>query len=102
SGLSAGLATFAVLITVNVVISQWDSVTRGAQGLQGVPTDTGMYGTLVWALITMAAAFAFQKTRFALRLRASREDEVAANSIGVNVAMERSIAFAISAFFVGV
>ena len=35
-------------------------------------------------------------------MRASREDEAAARSIGVAVAAERTIAFVVSAFFVGV
>ena len=102
SGLAAGLATFAVLITVNVVLSQWDDVTRGAQGIQGVPTDTTVHIALAWCLVVMALAFAFQTTRFALRLRASREDEIAANSIGISVPRERAIALVVSAFIVGI
>ena len=50
----------------------------------------------------MAAAWAFQRSRVGLRLRASREDEAAARSIGVGVARERTVAFVLSAFFVGV
>jgi branched-chain amino acid transport system permease protein len=101
SGLAAGLATFAVLITVNVVLSQWEDVTRGAQGIQGVPTDTTVHVALVWALIAMALAFAFQSTKFALRLRASREDEAAANSVGISIPRERALALVVSAFIVG-
>ena len=44
----------------------------------------------------------FQRSRVGLRLRASREDEAAARAIGVGVARERTIAFVLSAFFVGV
>ena len=102
SGLAAGLATFAVLITVNVILAQWDSVTRGAQGIQGVPIDTTARVALVWTLIAMAVAFAFQRTRFALRLQASREDEVAARSVGINITRERATALVVSAFVVGI
>ena len=101
SGLTAGLATFAVLGIVNVVARNWEQVTHGTAGVSGIPTTTTIWGALGWALAAMAAAWVFQRSRIGLRLRASREDETAARSIGVAVARERTMAFVISAFFVG-
>jgi branched-chain amino acid transport system permease protein len=102
SGLAAGIATFAVLVIVNVVISQWDALTRGYQSMTGVPTDTTMFGALAWALVAMTCAYTFQESTLGLRLRASREDEVAARSVGVSVVFERTIAFALSAAVVAI
>jgi branched-chain amino acid transport system permease protein len=102
SGLTAGLATFAVLLIVNVVAENWQQVTRGTSGISGVPTTTTLAGTLGWVFVAILAAWAFQRSRIGLRLRASREDESAAYSIGVPVGRERGIAFVLSAFFVGV
>jgi branched-subunit amino acid ABC-type transport system permease component len=101
SGLTAGLATFAVLVIVNVVARNWQQLTHGTAGISGIPTSTTVSVALVWALVAMAAAWAFQRSRFGLRLRASREDEGAAHAIGIRVARERGIAFVLSAFFVG-
>ena len=56
---------------------------------------------LVGALATIAAAYIFKETKTGLRVRASREDEIAARAIGVNLARDRGIAFVLSAFFVG-
>jgi branched-chain amino acid transport system permease protein len=53
-------------------------------------------------LIFIAVAFAFQQSRFGLRLRASRENERAARSVGVRVAGERSVAWVVSGFVAGV
>ena len=102
SGLTAGLATFAVLGIVNIVARNWEQVTHGTAGVSGIPTTTTIWGALGWALAAMAAAWAFQRSRIGLRLRASREDEAAARSIGVAVGRERAMAFVLSAFFVGV
>ena len=102
SGLTAGLATFAVLSIVNIVARNWEQVTHGTAGVSGIPTTTTIWGALAWAMLAMAAAWAFQRSRIGLRLRASRENESAARSIGVAVARERTIAFVVSAFFVGV
>ena len=102
SGLTAGLATFAMLSIVNIVARNWQQVTHGTAGVSGIPTTTTIWGALGWAIAAMAAAWLFQRSRVGLRLRASREDESAARSIGVAVARERAIAFVASAFFVGV
>jgi branched-chain amino acid transport system permease protein len=101
SGLAAGIATLAVLVIVYVVISHWDSVTGGQTTLVGIPTDSTLNVALVWALIAMAVAFAFQESRIGRRLRASSEDEAAARAVGIGVVRERIAAFVLSAAVAG-
>jgi branched-chain amino acid transport system permease protein len=102
SGIGASLATFSMLVIVNVVASNWYAITGGSGGIIGSPTTTTRDSALVWALVAIAVAYAFQRSSFGLRLRASREDEFAARSIGVTIFLERRIAFVLSAFIVGV
>jgi branched-chain amino acid transport system permease protein len=102
NGIAAGLATFAVLVIVRTVANSWDQVTNGAAGLSGLPVTTSKNGALVWALIAIVAGFAFQSTGIGLKLRGSREDFVAARSLGVSVRWERRAAWVVSAFFVGI
>ncbi len=61
-----------------------------------------MWGALALALLAMAATYAFQLTGAALRLRASREDDVVARSLGIGITRERTIAFVLSAAIVAV
>ncbi len=102
SGISASIATFALLVIVNVVIGNWTSVTGGQESLMGLPLSTTLLSALAWALIAVAVAFAYGETRSALLLRASREDEVAARAIGVHIRRHRLGAFALSGFLSGV
>jgi branched-chain amino acid transport system permease protein len=102
SGVQAGIATLAVLVIVYVFDVQTSAITRGTSTQIGVPTTTTLFSVFVWALIFISAAFAFQQSRFGLRLRASRENERAAKSVGVHVAVERAIAWTLSGFAVGV
>jgi branched-chain amino acid transport system permease protein len=102
AGAPAGIATFAVLIIIRVVLQQADSITRGPSGVVGTPEDTTLTVALIWAIITIVCAYLYQQSRRGLRLRASREDEQAARSVGINVPRERGIAFVISAFFLAV
>jgi branched-chain amino acid transport system permease protein len=97
SGIAASLATFAVLIIVYVIANNWQAVTNATSGMAGVPTTTGPRTALAWSLAVIVVAFLFQQTRTCVRLRASREDEVAARAIGVGIYNERRVAFVLSA-----
>jgi branched-chain amino acid transport system permease protein len=101
SGIAAALSMFIVLLIVRVVASNWDAVTRGQEAMVGVPTTTTMTSALVAATIAIFIAYVFQESRIGRRLRASREDDVAAKSLGINIIKERRIALVVSAVLVG-
>jgi branched-chain amino acid transport system permease protein len=101
SGLAASIATFAFLAIVNNIYSNWDSVTGGTSSIIGIPTVVTPWIALAFATFAIVVAFAFQKWRFGLMLRASRDDEVAARSLSINLIRVRSVAFVCSAFIVG-
>jgi branched-chain amino acid transport system permease protein len=102
SGVAASIATFAVLVVVYIVLGNWTAVTGGQNSLMGLPSYVDLWTALGWALAAIVTAFAYQETRSALQLRASREDEPAAQAAGVNVVRHRLIAFVISAFLSGI
>jgi branched-chain amino acid transport system permease protein len=102
TGIAAALATFAVLVIAHVVAGNWSQVTNGALGLGAIPTTTTVDKALIWAYVTIIAAYLFQQSRVGLRLRGSREDEPAAQAAGVSIYFERRVAWIISAFFSGV
>ena len=104
NGIAAGLATFAVLVIIRTVANSWEQVTNGAAGISGIPPSatTTKNEALVWALIAILGGFVFQSTALGLRLRGSREDDVAARSLGVNVRTERRVAWVASGFVMGV
>ena len=102
AGVAAGIGTLAVLVIVNVFINQTVSITRGTSTTIGVPKTTTFLSVMIWVLIFIFVAFVFQQSRFGLRLRASRENERAAKSVGVRVGWERAIAWVLSGFVAGV
>lgn len=102
AGVAAGIGTLAVLVIVNVFVNQTISVTRGTSTTIGVPETTTFLSVMIWVLIFIFVAFVFQQSRFGLRLRASRENERAARSVGVRVSVERAIAWVLSGFVAGV
>lgn len=102
SGLSAALATFAMLVIVHVIARNYEALTRGTKGVLGVPKETTLWGAALWAIACLVVVFLFQTSRAGLQLRAAREDEVAARAMGVRVGLLRGVALVLSALIVGV
>ena len=102
SGLTASLATVAILIAANSVFHNFERFTRGSAGVILDYPSPSLNVLFLWACAGIVAAMVFRYSRTGSRLAASREDEVAAKAVGIRVWWERGVAWAISAFVVGV
>ncbi|HEX5610280.1 MAG TPA: branched-chain amino acid ABC transporter ATP-binding protein/permease [Solirubrobacterales bacterium] len=102
STLAIPISTFAFLVVVYNVVANWDRVTGGSSGLVNIPTTTSVESAGLWAAAAAALALAYKWSSSGYRLQATREDEVAARSIGINVMRERLIAFVISGLLCGI
>jgi branched-chain amino acid transport system permease protein len=102
STLAVPISTFAFLIVVFNVLANWDAVTGGSSGLVSIPRTTDIATAGVWAGVAVVVAIAFKWSAGGYRLQATREDEVAARSIGIGLMRERLIAFTISAVLCGI
>lgn len=98
---AAAIASFALLVIVHVVLSQWTAVTNGPRTLFGLLKYTDMWTAAGWAFVAIIAAFLLKESKLGMWLRASRDNVHAADAIGVNVIRARWIAFTISAFVSG-
>lgn len=101
NGLSASIATFAFVVIVHTVAINLVPVTNGRSGITGVPPSLSISGLVAWTVVAMAAALAFQNSSVGLRLRATREDEIAARACGIGVLWERVFAWVVSAAICG-
>lgn len=102
SGIAASIATFALLAIIYTVYSSWEGVTGATSSVVGLVRYSDQWVTLGWASFTVLAAAWYANSASGLALRASREDEVAADACGINMYRHRLISFTISAFFAGV
>jgi branched-chain amino acid transport system permease protein len=102
STLAIPISTFAFLIVTYNVVANWDRITGGNAGLVSIPTTTGVGAAGLWAALAVAFALAFKGSPSGYRLQATREDEVAARSIGIGLMRERMIAFTISGALCGI
>jgi branched-chain amino acid transport system permease protein len=100
SGLPAGIATFAVLGITTNVIAYWEKIGPGVTALALVP-ESGTWTLAVCTVVAIVIAFAYQRSRYGRRLRATREDPRAAEASGIHVHRERLVAFVISGALAG-
>ncbi|HEX6601773.1 MAG TPA: branched-chain amino acid ABC transporter ATP-binding protein/permease [Solirubrobacterales bacterium] len=102
STLAIPISTFAFLIVAYNVLANWEAVTGGSSGLVSIPRTTGITSAGLWAGVAVIVALAFKWSAGGYRLQATREDEVAARSIGIGLMRERLIAFTISGMLCGI
>lgn len=101
SGLAAGIATFAVLEITNNVLRYYEKIGPGLNVFSSVPETTGILQAGAAALVVIAVAFAYQRSRFGRQLRATREDAAAARAVGISVYRQRLVAFGLSGALAG-
>lgn len=96
-GSAATISTLALLIITHGILIGWRDVTRGAQTFFGVPRETSIWVAAAGCLIALILARLYRDSVSGLRLRAGRENAIASAAIGINVPMERFVAFVLSA-----
>ncbi len=102
------ISSIALLMVARILFDNWDFV-DGSNGITLGQLDMTAqwiklpfyYAFLVIAVVTIYVSYRIKHSRFGLHLRAISQDEVKAESAGINTQLNKSIAFAISAFFVG-
>jgi branched-chain amino acid transport system permease protein len=119
SGDYFAIVTFGFAELTVLTAKNWDSLTGGAQGLKDVPIATiripgqeepilsfttrigemGPLWTLAIAMVCLAVFISWRLThsRVGLAWRAIREDEIAAQSCGINLARYKTLVFFASA-----
>ncbi|TKT69515.1 branched-chain amino acid ABC transporter permease [Aquamicrobium sp. LC103] len=98
---SASISTLALLVIMNVVFANWTTVTMGNSTIVGLPVYVTIWGALAATVVVIVLAYLFQNSRWGLMLRATREEEVAAQASGVSLYWSRFIAFTLSGFVAG-
>ena len=93
---SAAIGTLAFLIIIHVTLIGARDFTRGSQTFYGVPRLTTVYVAFIAAALIILIARILKETPLGLRLRAARENEVAAAASGVNVRLSRHMGWALS------
>lgn len=96
------VATLGFLVIIQVLITQLNSFTRGARGINGLLPHTNVWWVWGVAVITIYVVWRIVHSSYGRGMLAIREDDLAAESLGVNLTSHKLLAFCVGAFFAGV
>jgi branched-chain amino acid transport system permease protein len=102
SDAAAVITSFGLLVVLYTVMTHWSEVTNGPRTLFGLPAATSLPLTAGVAVGALIVALAFKESRTGRLLRASRDDEIAAASLGAHIPALRWRAFILAALIAGV
>lgn len=97
---------------VRIILNNWDSLTNGPKGISGIPAPSVAgfslnqnlyfyYLLLVLIFLVVLVVSRLENSRIGRAWTALREDEVAANAMGINTTRMKLLAFAMGASFAG-
>jgi len=95
------IATLGMAEIIRVIFLNME-ITNGAAGLNGIPRNTNWTWLFVFMMATIILISNFIKSSHGRACISIREDEIAAESMGVNTTKYKVMAFALGAFFAGI
>ena len=98
------IATLGFAEIIRAII-QWDTlgpITNGSNLLKTYPTFKSVIPTFVAATICIAVIVFLINSTYGRAFKAIRDDEIAAEAMGINLFHHKQMAFVISSFFAGI
>ncbi|HPK87570.1 MAG TPA: branched-chain amino acid ABC transporter permease [Atribacterota bacterium] len=97
-----GIATLGFAEIFRIIANNLPHITNGALGIKGIPEFTNLWWTVGVAVVAIYVIKGLISSSYGRALMAIRENEVAAEVIGINLTFHKVMSFTISAFFAGV
>lgn len=96
------IATLGMAEIIRVMFLNMDDITNGAAGLFGIPRYTNWTWLFIFTALTIIIINNFIKSSQGRACISIREDEIAAESMGINTTKYKVMAFAMGASFAGI
>ena len=97
-----GIVTLCFLVMIYNISVVWTDITRGVRPIDDLPHYVGLWTALFFAIAAIMVARFFKDSIIGLRLGASFQEKLAAQSLGVNVPSLRLVAWTLSSIFMAV
>lgn len=96
------IATLGVSEIIRIVFTNAKSITNGALGIKSIPAMPTMWVFFGVAILSVALMSLLINSSYGRAFKAIREDETAAEAMGINLFKHKVMSFAIGAFFAGI
>lgn len=86
---------------IRVLIQYMGDITGGAKGLSGIPSETTLVVIIVFTILAVLFCFTFIRSKYGYYIMAIREQEIAAEAVGIDTSRYKLMSFVISAALCG-
>ncbi len=101
SGIYLAMATLGFGEVVRIGLLNWESLTGGALGLNGIPQLTQWWHVLIALVGTLLVLWRLRRSKVGRAFEAIKEDDTAAGLMGIAVANTKMLAFVLGAAIAG-
>jgi branched-chain amino acid transport system permease protein len=101
SGIYLAMATLGFGEVVRITLLNWESLTGGALGLNGIPQLTQWWHVLIAVVVIVLILWRMRRSKLGRAFEAIKEDDTAAGLMGIDVANTRMLAFVLGAAIAG-
>jgi branched-chain amino acid transport system permease protein len=99
SGHFVAVATLGFLVIVRVVLFNADTFTRGSRTFSNVSPYTNLWWVWAWVLLVIYVVWRIKRSSYGREMFVQRDDQLAAQAIGIRIMEPRLLAFVVGAFF---
>lgn len=96
------IVTLAFCMIIVAVVQNWEPLTGGALGLQGIPRVTSCFNSILVLIVSLIIIQNFVRSKHGRAIMSIRDNEIAARACGINITFYKLFAFILSAFIAGV
>ncbi len=93
---------FAEIVRALLAAPMMDTITNGSYGLNNIPGFKNIWQPMALAAICIVIMVLLINSSYGRAFKAIREDDVAAEAMGINLFKHKELSFVISSFFTGV
>lgn len=93
---------FAEIIRAFLASPALETITNGSFGLNNIPAFKNIFQPVIIAAICIGLMLLLINSSYGRAFKAIREDDIAAESMGINLFKHKQLAFIISSFFTGI
>lgn len=96
------IATLGFSEIIRIVLTNIQSITNGPLGIKNIPSTANLWWIYGVTLITVVFLVLLISSSYGRAFKAIREDEIAAQAMGINLFRHKILSFMIGAFFAGI
>lgn len=93
---------FSEIIRALIAAPQLDRITNGSYGIKSIPGFQSVFQVFAIAALCILMMVLVIRSSYGRAFKAMREDETAAEAMGINLFKHKSMSFIISCFFTGI